>query len=73
VPAEVDDIIRTMLALEPAKRYPGARAAADALDQVLRRHSSTTQVAASTPPLPLRLRQRRQKRRTPLKRCWRLT
>jgi predicted Ser/Thr protein kinase len=50
VPAEIDDIIRTMLALEPAKRYPGARAAADALDQVLRRHSSTTQVSAGTPP-----------------------
>lgn len=50
VPAEIDDIIRTMLALEPAKRYPSAQAAADALTQVLHRHSSTTQVAAGAPP-----------------------
>ncbi|MGQ9548943.1 MAG: protein kinase domain-containing protein [Roseiflexus sp.] len=49
VPAEVDDIIRTMLALEPVKRYPSAQAATDALEQVLRRHSRTTQIA-STPP-----------------------
>jgi predicted Ser/Thr protein kinase len=55
-PAELDTIIRTMLAPDPAKRYPSAQAAVDALEQALRRHTSTTQVMtsapASTPAVP---------------------
>jgi serine/threonine protein kinase len=49
VPAELDDIIRTMLALDPSKRYPSARAAADALERALNRHTNPTQVVASAP------------------------
>ncbi|MCS7291030.1 MAG: protein kinase [Roseiflexus sp.] len=49
VPAELDTIIRTMLALDPSKRYPSAQAAADALRQALSRHTSTTQVVTGAP------------------------
>lgn len=49
MPTELDTIIHTMLAPDPAKRYPSAQAAIDALDQALRRHTSTTQVIASAP------------------------
>lgn len=49
MPAELDAIIRTMLAPEPAKRYPSAQAAVEALEQALRRHTSTTQISASAP------------------------
>lgn len=49
VPAAIDAIIRTMLALDPSKRYPSAQAAADALKQALSRHTSTTQVMTSAP------------------------
>lgn len=56
VPADVDDVIRTMLALEPPKRFPSAKAAIEALDKALRRHNSTTQIATvapvGTPPDP---------------------
>jgi serine/threonine protein kinase len=44
LPYEVDRVLQTMLALEPAKRYPGAQAAADELDRVLRRHTMTTTI-----------------------------
>jgi hypothetical protein len=46
LPAEVDRIIETMLAIEPAKRYPSAQAAIEALDHVLTRHTSKTQIVA---------------------------
>jgi hypothetical protein len=48
LPTEVDRIIETMLALEPAKRYPSARAAIDELDRVLLRHTSPTQIIVPT-------------------------
>ena len=57
VPHEVDRIIQTMLAPEPAKRYPTARAAADEIDRVLRRHSMTTTVIPQPGAEPERLRQ----------------
>lgn len=44
LPPDVDRVLQTMLALEPAKRYPSARAAIDDLDQVLARHTGPTQV-----------------------------
>lgn len=44
LPADVDRIIQTMLALDPAKRYPSAQAAIEDLDRVLARHTSPTQV-----------------------------
>lgn len=44
LPADVDRIIQTMLALDPAKRYPSAQAAIEDMDQALSRHTSPTQV-----------------------------
>src|SRR5437764_1265092 len=44
LPADVDRVIQTMLALDPAKRYPSAQAAIEDLDRVLARHTSPTQV-----------------------------
>src|SRR5262245_19566742 len=54
LPAEVDRIIETMLAIEPAKRYPTVRTAIEDLDRVLTRHTSPTQVVvpAAGPPTP---------------------
>jgi len=49
VPPDVDDVIRTMLALAPPKRYSSAKAAVEALDRALRRHNSTTQIATVVP------------------------
>lgn len=49
MPAELDTIIHTMLAPDPAKRYPSAQAAVDALEQALRRHTSTTQIITGAP------------------------
>lgn len=47
LPSDVDRILQTMLALDPAKRYPTAQAAIDELDRVLARHTSPTQVVAA--------------------------
>jgi hypothetical protein len=44
LPYEVDRALQTMLALDPAKRYPSAQAAVDELDRVLRRHTMTTTI-----------------------------
>lgn len=44
LPPDVDRVLQTMLAFDPAKRYPSARAAIEELDQVLARHTSPTQV-----------------------------
>ena len=44
LPPDVDRVLLTMLALDPAKRYPSLRAAIDELDQVLARHTGPTQV-----------------------------
>ncbi|MEN9935321.1 MAG: hypothetical protein RLZZ387_1900 [Chloroflexota bacterium] len=57
LPHDVDVVIQTMLALDPAKRHPSAQAAIDELERVLHRHSATTTVvpAAGTvgAPAPL--------------------
>jgi eukaryotic-like serine/threonine-protein kinase len=47
LPYEVDRILQTMLALDPAKRYPSAQAAIEDLDRVLRRHTMTTTIIPS--------------------------
>jgi eukaryotic-like serine/threonine-protein kinase len=47
LPYEVDRVLQTMLALDPAKRYPTAQAAADELDRVLRRHTMTTTIIST--------------------------
>jgi len=44
LPPDVDRVLQTMLAYDPAKRYPSARAAIAELDQVLDRHTGPTQV-----------------------------
>jgi serine/threonine protein kinase len=41
-PAELERIISSLLAPEPNKRYPNARAAIEELDQVFQRHTSKT-------------------------------
>src|SRR5580765_3577922 len=58
LPPDVDRVLQTMLALDPAKRYPSARAAIEDLDQVMTRHNGPTQVIggpntqAATPLAP---------------------
>ena len=47
LPYEVDRVLQTMLAPDPAKRYPSAQAAIDELDRVLRRHTMTTTVVSA--------------------------
>ncbi|NJM08389.1 serine/threonine protein kinase [Candidatus Gracilibacteria bacterium] len=44
LPDDIDRILRTLLAIDPAKRYPSARAAAIDLEQVVDRHQMPTQV-----------------------------
>ncbi|HEU5085890.1 MAG TPA: protein kinase [Roseiflexaceae bacterium] len=46
VPNDVDRVIRTMLALDPAKRYPSALAAVEDLERILQRHTTATVVVA---------------------------
>jgi eukaryotic-like serine/threonine-protein kinase len=50
LPPDVDRIIGTMLALDPAKRYPNALVAIEELDRVLTRHTSPTQIIVSAAP-----------------------
>jgi eukaryotic-like serine/threonine-protein kinase len=49
LPPDVDRVLQTMLALDPAKRYPSARAAIEDLDQVMTRHNGPTQVIGGGP------------------------
>src|SRR5215218_2510328 len=44
MPADIDRVLQTMLAVDPAKRYPTAQAAIEEFDRVLARHTSPTQV-----------------------------
>jgi hypothetical protein len=44
LPPDVDRVLQTMLAFDPAKRYPSARAAIEDLEQVMSRHTGPTQV-----------------------------
>jgi hypothetical protein len=46
LPNDVDRIIRTMLAIDPAKRFPSAVAAVEELERILQRHTSATIVVA---------------------------
>jgi hypothetical protein len=49
LPSDADRIIQTMLAADPAKRFPTAQAAVDELERVFVRHHRTTQVALGLP------------------------
>jgi hypothetical protein len=56
-PADADRILQTLLALDPARRYPTAQAAVDELERIVKRHYAATYVsdtvpASSTPIAP---------------------
>jgi predicted Ser/Thr protein kinase len=44
IPAEVDRVLRTMLAVDPTHRFPSARAAVEELNRIFQRHEIATQV-----------------------------
>lgn len=50
LPGDVDRVLLTMLAIDPARRFPSARAAVDELDRILSRHQMTTQIILGTTP-----------------------
>ncbi|MEI7768730.1 MAG: serine/threonine-protein kinase [Chloroflexales bacterium] len=50
LPGDVDRVLQTMLALDPARRFPSARAAVDELDRIFSRHQMTTQIVLSSTP-----------------------
>lgn len=50
VPPEVDRVLRTLLAVDPANRYPSAAAAVEELRRILQRHQMPTQVLAGAAP-----------------------
>jgi serine/threonine protein kinase len=47
-PDDIDRILRTLLAVEPAKRYPSGRAAVLDLEQVVNRHQMPTQIVGES-------------------------
>jgi hypothetical protein len=52
LPGDVDRVLLTMLALDPARRFPSARAAVDELDRIFSRHHMTTQIVIGATPTP---------------------
>lgn len=44
LPSDVDRVLRTMLAMDPTRRFPAARAAVGELDRIFSRHQMTTQI-----------------------------
>jgi serine/threonine protein kinase len=50
LPGDVDRVLRTLLAIDPARRFPSARAAVDELDRIFTRHQMTTQIILGTAP-----------------------
>ncbi|MBX0329612.1 protein kinase [Oscillochloris sp. ZM17-4] len=50
MPADVDRVMLTMLALDPTRRFPSARAAVDELDRIFARHQMTTQIILGATP-----------------------
>ncbi len=44
LPSDVDRVIQTMLAIDPAKRFPNAQAVVDELERIFVRHQMPTQV-----------------------------
>ena len=51
LPADVDRVLNTLLALDPTKRYPSAGAAATDLRRIAQRHTVETQVRFGTAPV----------------------
>ncbi len=50
LPADVDRVLATLLALDPAQRYASAVAAAEDLRRIVQRHAVETQVVLGTAP-----------------------
>lgn len=50
MPAELDRVLRTMLAIDPTQRFPSARAAVDELDRIFQRHEGATQIVVGHGP-----------------------
>lgn len=46
IPAEVDRVLQSLLAVDPAKRFPSAQAAADQLARIIDHHRAVTYIAA---------------------------
>lgn len=44
LPSTVDRVFQTLLAVDPAKRYPNAKAALDDLDRIFARHTGITEI-----------------------------
>jgi len=44
LPSDVDRVLATMLALDPTRRFPSARAAVEELDRIFARHTTPTQI-----------------------------
>ena len=50
LPADVDRVLATLLAADPARRYPSAGAAVEDLRRILQRHQGATQVLGAAAP-----------------------
>lgn len=50
MPADVDRVIRSMLAIDPTRRFPSARAAVDELERIFARHHAPTQIVVTGAP-----------------------
>ncbi|NTW01614.1 MAG: protein kinase [Oscillochloris sp.] len=48
LPGDIDRVIRTMLALDPARRFASARAAVDEIDRIFSRHQMATQIVVGS-------------------------
>lgn len=49
LPTDIDRVLQTMLANDPAKRFPSAGAAVEELERIFVRHETVTQVNTATP------------------------
>lgn len=55
LPSDIDRVLRTMLAIDPAGRFPSASVAVEELDRICKRHEMATQIVVGrgrTPALP---------------------
>jgi hypothetical protein len=48
-PADADRVLQTLMALDPARRYPTAQAAVDELERIVKRHYAATYVSNDVP------------------------
>jgi serine/threonine protein kinase len=50
LPSDVERVIRTLLAVDPASRFPSGQAAVAELDRIFQRHEVATQILPNLPP-----------------------